>query len=101
MTRPCQLCGVDMTVWGRLHICRAKPAEQAPAPEPAPAARKPRMANKPARMANTPTGAYRYRDEAKRKVYMRDLMRLKRAKGKKAKSKAIATTRRPPAGDLP
>ena len=58
----CPICGANLALVGRVHRCMANKASP-----------KPPMANN---MANT----YRYRDEAKRRAYMRAYMAKKRAK---------------------
>lgn len=93
---PCPRCGVDMSVWGRMHTCRPRSAPVASASADdlannsvSDVANAESMAND---MANEPkapgrnraSSTYRFRNPDKRRLYMRDLMRRRRATGKAA-----------------
>lgn len=92
----CHLCGVDMSVWGRMHTCR-------PLSTVVTAASAKHLANETSddtRVANKTTDelaneqtapgrnrsstTYRYRNPDKRRAYQRDLMRRRRATGRAA-----------------
>jgi hypothetical protein len=75
--RPCKICGLDLDLVGRSHRCVPRVANSALP-----------MANIVDDVANTPppavdvansTSTYRYRDAERRRAYMRELMRKKRA----------------------
>jgi len=84
----CSLCGAIRNVEGRVHRCL--PLQIAPTASP-----KADVANELAndandRLANNTPGrnrastTYRFRNPDKRRLYMRDLMRQRRAEGKAA-----------------
>jgi hypothetical protein len=89
---PCPLCGVDVSIWGRLHTCRPRSAATTPARADHLAnTSNPDMANADSMANDTPapgrnraSPTYRYRNPDKRRLYMRDLMRRKRATGRAA-----------------
>jgi hypothetical protein len=65
--RPCKLCGLDLDLVGKSHRCIPRVANTVPV-----------VGDVANAMANSAT-TYRYRDVAKRRTYMRDLMRRRRA----------------------
>lgn len=82
---PCPLCGVDMSVWGRMHTCRPpSTADTSASAEHVANAGSviEHLANRPGR--NRASTTYRYRNPTKRRLYMRNLMRQRRATGRAA-----------------
>jgi hypothetical protein len=83
---PCPLCGANRNVVGKVHRCL--PLQIVAEPTSTDVANLPSMANE--HLANNTPGrnrastTYRYRNPDKRRTYMRDLMRRRRASGKAA-----------------